>query len=121
MKAFEERQTLIKKIFEGSISLGKVKKEVERLERQYGEDIFTPLSFIPQARPWTAEYLNRLENLSLAGAGSKEFILHSAEVKQELSEERSKKSKSSYLLLMVAALLIFLIAAYFIKVSNVLE
>ena len=114
MKAFEERQILIKKIFLGSISLRKVKKEVKRLERQYGEDAFIPLSFIPQGRPWTAEYLDRLENLSLSGAGSKEFILHIAEVKKEING-RSRKSKNKYILLLIATVLIFVTVAYFLK------
>ncbi|RRD95854.1 hypothetical protein EII17_01910 [Clostridiales bacterium COT073_COT-073] len=113
MKALEERKALIKKVFEGSISLEEVKNEVKRLERQYGEDVFSPLSFIPQERPWTVEYLNQLENLSLAGAGSKEFILHIAEVKQELSKGRNKKSRNKNIL-MVATVLIFLIVACFL-------
>lgn len=111
MNAMDERIILIQKIFSQNITQEEVLNELNRIEKQYGENAFVPFSFQPEKKPWTNKYLNKLENLSISGASSKEFILHIAEVKQELHKRKIIK----YTLFIAFTILILIIVFYFIK------
>lgn len=87
MSAIEERIRLIEKILTNKISKIGVEKEIQRLEAEYGQHAFSVISFNKKERPWSREYYEKLEQLSLSGEDSKEYILHLVEVRDELSKK----------------------------------
>lgn len=84
---------LEEKIINGEISLKEVEKEIKNIEAEFGNDVFLPYTVNKETKPWDETYLKKLENLSAAGAASKEFILHLAEVKEEVSNNKRNKRK----------------------------
>ena len=87
MGALEERIKLIDRILENKISKSGVEKEICRLEEEYGKEAFCVISFNKKERPWSKEYYEKLEKLSLSGESSKEYILHLVEVRDELANK----------------------------------
>lgn len=85
MSAIEERIRLIEKILTNKISKVGVEKEIQRLEAEYGQNAFSVIYFNKKERPWSREYYEKLEQLSLSGEDSKEYILHLVEVRDELA------------------------------------
>lgn len=88
--AFEKRSQLKNRIIYENISFDDVEKEVRKLEEEFGEDAFLPYRLKKKDKPWTASYFNELKELSIAGAASKEFILHFAEVKEEIVRRKQQ-------------------------------
>ena len=82
---------LKRKIIETNCSVAEIQKDISRLEREFGADIFLPLDFNKKSKPWNSAYFKELSDLSIAGASSKEFILHMAEVKEYLVKQKMKR------------------------------
>ena len=62
--------------------------ELSRIEQEYGKDVFVPYSFVKQEEPWSSKYLEELKMKIMAGAYSKEFIIHLAEVNERLRKRK---------------------------------
>ncbi len=107
MEVIDERIDLIEKIRNNEISKKQVEKEVKRLEDTYGKEAFTSFNFEKEQKPWKEDYFKKLKTLSMAGAGSKEFILHLVEVRDEIRKSAKRKFIPLFIigLLLIAALL----------------
>ena len=75
-------------IMNGKISLKEVKSEICKIEEEFGDEAFLPFTVEKKKKPWSKKYLKELEELNIAGAGSKEFILHFAEVKDYIKRTK---------------------------------
>ncbi len=100
----EARAELIRKIKDGSITTKQVQKEIDALEKQYGEYVFFETEFESKEKPWTSDYYDELKLLAMSGDGSKKLILHMAEVGEYLRNKKGKK-----ILLLVGTGIILLI------------
>ena len=86
MSATDERIELIESILENKISKKQVEIKMNDIESKYGEYAFKTFTFQKEEKPWNKGYYDKLRNLSLSGAGSKEFILHLVDVRDELNK-----------------------------------
>ena len=84
MGAVEESIQLENKILSNKISKKQLVKEIESIEKKYGEDAFLPYNLVKKEKPWGKDYYNELVLLGNAGACSKEFLLHIIEVRDYL-------------------------------------
>lgn len=91
MNAVDERVELIENILANRLTKRQVENAVKELENKYGEEAFTRFTFQKEEKPWDQEYYNKLKSLSMSGAGSKEFILHLTEVRDEANKFDAKK------------------------------
>ena len=91
MSAIDERIDLIEKILSNKISQKEVENVIKEMEKKYGEKAFTRFTFQKKAKPWNQDYYDKLKNLSMSGAGSKEFILHLVEVRESINKFDKKK------------------------------
>lgn len=87
----EEKINLIMNILDGKLTNEELKIKITDMEKQYGSDVFRPYLFDKKGKPWTEEYYNNLREQALCGAGSKEFLLHVNEVRQEIVTQKKKK------------------------------
>lgn len=97
---------VIENILDNKFDKKKTVMELSKIEQKFGEDVFVPYSFIKQEEPWTSKYLEELEMKIMAGAYSKEFIIHLAEV-----NERLRKRKIFFLIaggVLAAVVLLFI-------------
>lgn len=74
----------IKKVAAGKYTLTEAEAELNKLEQEYGDDAFLPGAVVRKPKPWTKEYLRDLEEDAIAGAGSREFLHHFAEVSADV-------------------------------------
>lgn len=91
MSAIDERIDLIEKILSNKISKKEVEVFIKEMENKYGEKAFTRFKFQKKEKPWNQDYYDKLKNLSMSGAGSKEFILHLVEVRDSINKFDKKK------------------------------
>ncbi|MCI6186366.1 MAG: hypothetical protein MR739_04215 [Spirochaetia bacterium] len=105
----EDRTKLIMDIINTDISMLEVKKRISELETKYGDLAFISFDFQKESAPWTMEYFNDLKQTAMAGGGSKEFIIHLAEVKQSLSISKNEILPKVYLTVGVVIFLVVLI------------
>lgn len=80
---------LERKILDGEITYDEVKKSLDDLEQQYGKDVFPGFILKKKPKPWSRKYLNELNEKRMAGATSKEFILHLAEVSDYVHKQEA--------------------------------
>lgn len=111
MGLIEEHIQLAKKIVGGELSKTLVIEEINRIEKEYGEDAFNSFVVKKKSSPWTQKDLDDLEMQSASGAGSKEFYLYMAEV----SEFVHKKDKRQGFFAVIECGLKF-IARYWLKI-----
>lgn len=111
--ALEERIALIEKIMHGQINKREVQKEIKRLVEIYGSEVFPKFKFQQKERPWDEEYLEELRNLCMSGAGSSEFLIHLAEVKDSVSASSRRNQKS--IVFMITAILLIIVVIVVIK------
>lgn len=112
MSGVEEQNRLVTRILRGEIDKAGVKKELERISAEYGEDCFNSYVVKKKAKPWTYKELKELEILSTSGAASKEFYLYMSEVSDEVYAKKAAKKKISILagVILVIALVVGLVA-----------
>lgn len=79
---------VIENIMENKFDKKRTVMELSKLEQKYGEDVFVPYLFTKQEEPWTSKYLEELEMKIMAGAYSKDFIIHLAEVNERLRKRK---------------------------------
>ena len=85
----------IKKAMNGAFSPAQAKVELDQMEKQYGELVFTPGKANKKPRPWTKNDLDDLWKEAVAGAGSRDFLEYMAEMGWEVkqAERRQKRIK----------------------------
>lgn len=84
----------ITEIIKGKYTLNEVKQKIQTYENQYGADFFANYDVEKKDMPWDSDYLHELEIKSITGMGSKQFILHLAEVSEYVhAQEKSKNNK----------------------------
>ncbi len=80
-------------IINGKMNLQQTKDKISELEAQYGQDFFFDFEYDEaKPKPWGEEYLHELEIQSMAGMSSKQFIMHLAEVSEDIYSRKSGKS-----------------------------
>lgn len=80
----EARVDFIEQVAEGKYTLSEAEAELNRMEQEYGNKAFLPGTVVRKPKPWTKEYLRDLEEDAIAGAGSREFLHHFAEVSADV-------------------------------------
>lgn len=75
--------TLVEEMRSGKITAAASKKEIEKIEKMY-DCPFLVTSFTKKDKPWDKHYLNDLANAVMFGKTSKEYLLHIAEVSDDL-------------------------------------
>lgn len=114
MDKYQIKNELIKGIIDGKYSLEQVKKTIQELEAEFGEEFFDDDDFPKEEKPWNRETLKKLETASLVGTCSKPFILHLAEVSEyvhnkEQNEEDSKKKIIRLQILVISVIVVIVI------------
>ena len=79
-------KTLEKRIYKMYTPDCCVKRSIQRIE-EASPNAFTSYS-IAKEKDWNMNYLNKLHNLFLCGAHSKEMLLHIAEVSRHVHKKR---------------------------------
>jgi hypothetical protein len=80
---------VIKNILDNKFDKQKVAIELSKLEQKYGKDVFVPYSFKKKDQSdWNEKYLEELKMKIMAGASSKDFIIHLAEVNDYLRKKK---------------------------------
>lgn len=69
-------------IINGKYTFGEVQQKIRSLENQYGTEFFPDYEISKKDKPWDQNYLDELEQKSICGMTSKQFILHLAEVSE---------------------------------------
>ena len=105
----KEMSLLARQIFDGTISYDVAISRIEQIEKDYGSNAFPPVPFTKKEKPWDTDYLKDLESQNMAGACSKEFLLHIAEVRKELDAQQRKHPKFIIVAAVVAIILLIII------------
>lgn len=87
---YDEVNILVNDIMEQRITRNDVSGRVQSLKAKYGNDSFPNIHFEKEARPWNKAYLLRLKQKNITGACSEEFILHMAEVSDDLASRKKR-------------------------------
>ena len=93
---YDEKNDLMRKIFNGEISLSQVKDRIREMKTKYGPETFDHEKlpkWVILDKPWNKEYAKKLEMESLVGNTSEEFILHAAEVCDDVLHHKSSSRK----------------------------
>lgn len=107
LESTEIIEQLMSDIINGKMNLQQTKDEIRRLEVKYGHDFFISYDYDEaKPKPWDDEYLKELEIKSIAGMSSKQFILHLAEVSEDIHAKRAKKKRISVLVVIAVAVAI---------------
>ena len=101
---------LINKISKGEISKKEAEREIDSLERKYGKNILAYYTPPKKLKPWNEEYLKELKKFSLNGVWSKDFIVHFAEVSENIYMK--KRLKKIFLILVIVLLIVIGIIAF---------
>lgn len=105
---YDEVNILINDIIEQRITRNDASKQIQALKTKYGNDIFPGIYFEKEAKPWNKAYLSRLKEKNITGACSEEFILHMAEVSDDIVL-RKKRIVISVAISAVAAIIIIVL------------
>lgn len=97
MGIIEEHIKLTKGIASGSINQSLVLKEIDRIEREYGEDAFGAYRVQRKSAPWTKADLDELEIQSASGACSKDFYIYMAEVSDYVHKDVKERGISGFI------------------------
>jgi len=81
-------------IIKGKYSLVEVKQMINLFEKKHGSDFFEDYEVNKKGKPWDMQYLKELETKSVTGMGSKQFILHLAEVSEYVHKNQKKKASA---------------------------
>lgn len=103
---FDEVGNLVDDITDFKITKAETAVRIENLKKKYGKDAFPDIHFQKEERPWRKEYLYKLKKMNITGACSEEFLLHMAEVSEEIASRKKKVVRG--IAVAVAALIIFL-------------
>ena len=87
---YDEINLLVNDIIERKVSKEVVAKRIDDLKREYGDDIFPSISFKKEPKPWNKKYLAKLKEMNITGACSEEFLLHMAEVSDEIASQNKR-------------------------------
>lgn len=80
---------VIENIMENKFDKKRTVMELSKLEQKYGKDVFVPYLFKKKDQSdWTSKYLEELKMKIMAGAYSKDFIIHLAEVNDYLRKKK---------------------------------
>lgn len=87
---YDEINSLVNDIIAGRARRGDVSDRIAALKGKYGEDMFPSIHFQKEPKPWSEEYFAKLKMKNITGACSEEFLLHMAEVKDEIKLRRKR-------------------------------
>ena len=85
------RLNFIRNARAGKYTPAQAKVELDQMEKQYGELVFTPGKANKKPRPWTKSDLDDLWKEAIAGAGSRDFLEHMAEVGYAVNKNNKHK------------------------------
>lgn len=85
------RLNFIRNAMAGKYAPAQAKAELDRMEKQYGELVFTPGRAKKKPRPWTKNDLDGLWKEAVAGAGSRDFLEYMAEVGYAVNKNNMHK------------------------------
>lgn len=110
-----EISKIVMAIFNDDADKKIVEQQLNAIQEKFGEDAFVPYSFEKKTKPWDDAYYSDLKRKLAAGASSKDFILHFAEVHDEIQKNKSNILKRMWLVLprtwKLAIILLFVVGA----------
>ena len=98
---FDEVNELVNDIVNEELNVVGTQNRINDIKRKYGNNCFPSIHFDKKPQPWDKGYLMELKAKNVTGACSEEFLLHMAEVGENI---RNKKIK--FVLLTVVIILI---------------
>lgn len=108
---YDEINLLVNDIIEGKVSKEIVASRIDMLKKSYGDDIFPSINFQKEQKPWNNAYFSKLKMMNITGAGSEEFLLHMAEVSEEIT---ARKKRKIIAIVVVAIIVLFMIFMLFL-------
>ena len=87
----EIRLNFIRNARAGKYTPAQAKAELDRIERKFGKLAFVPGTVTKKPRPWTKSDLDDLWKEAVAGAGSRDFLEHMAEVGYAVNKNNKHK------------------------------
>lgn len=109
VNCFEEISKLTDEILNYNITKKEVEGILNRMEEEYGKQIFPSIDFEKKPQPWNEKYLRELKEKNMAGAYSRDFILHMAEVSEKIAEYRKIKKILALIVISVVLLIILVV------------
>lgn len=112
---YDEVNILINDIIEQRITKNDASKRIRDLKTKYGNDIFPGIHFEKEAKPWNKDYLLKLKDKNITGACSEEFILHMAEVSEDIVLRKKRIIVSAVVSVIVV---IFIIVLFLLGINK---
>lgn len=106
---FDEINLLVNDIIEHNISKDDVIRRIGELKARYGNDAFPSIHFQKKPKPWDKGYFLKLKEMNITGACSEEFLIHMAEVGEEIAVKRKRLMIGVIIAVAVIALIIILL------------
>lgn len=106
---YDEINILLNDIIEKRITKNDVSRRIQALKTRYGDDIFPSIYIEKEAKPWNKAYLLKLKEKSITGACSEEFILHMAEVSDDIVLRKKRMVICAAALAVVAIVIVLLL------------
>lgn len=82
--------SLAEALASGRMTRVQAERELDRIEKESSAR-FVPTNFTPKDKPWDQEYLDDLVTQVALGKASKEYLLHIAEVSEEVYRPKRVK------------------------------
>lgn len=87
---YDEINLLVNDILEGRAGKESTADRINALKKKYGDDMFPGIIFQKEPKPWDEGYMAKLKEKNITGACSEEFLLHMAEVSEELAAQKKR-------------------------------
>lgn len=85
---YDAVNALVNGILNYKVTRKEAAARINALKKEYGEDSFPEINFQKEPRPWNVEYFQKLKMMNITGACSEDFILHMAEVAEDIIWKR---------------------------------
>lgn len=109
---YDEVNLLVNDIIDGKTGKDSAASRIDNLKIKYGDNVFPDFNFQKAPKPWNEEYFAKLKVMNITGACSEEFILHMAEVREELSSRKKRMIISVIAAVMLIVLLIIVLLIF---------
>lgn len=110
---YDEVNTLINDILEQRTNRNDVSGRIQVLKTKYGNDIFPSIYFEKEAKPWNKSYLLKLKEKNITGACSEEFILHMAEVSDDIVLRKKRIVIGTVVSAVIVIVIVLLLKIYY--------
>lgn len=107
---YDELNLLMNNIINGKVDKKETEKIIREMKNTYGDDVFPSFPFEKQSKPWTKTYFNSLRTKNIMGACSEEFILHMAEVSEDICLKKKRAITGGVIAAICIVLLIVIIS-----------